>query len=86
MLLLGPIPTSFAQCSTENGSPYTREHIRRFGQYVLDMADLPPRSIRNHCRSRKPERAHRSSKSDASPDPAVIQLVGAFRAYPQLTS
>src|SRR3982751_5694001 len=23
-------------------SPYTREHIRRFGQYVLDMADLPP--------------------------------------------
>jgi hypothetical protein len=21
---------------------YTREHIRRFGQYVLDMADLPP--------------------------------------------
>ena len=42
MLLLGPIPTSFAQCSTENGSPYTREHIRRFGQYVLDMADLPP--------------------------------------------
>src|SRR4051794_17791225 len=23
-------------------SPYTREHIRRFGQYVLDMADVPP--------------------------------------------
>jgi TnpA family transposase len=23
-------------------SPYTREHIRRFGQYVLDMGDLPP--------------------------------------------
>ncbi|MFL5134578.1 MAG: hypothetical protein ACJ8C6_08485, partial [Microvirga sp.] len=67
-------------------SPYTREHIRRFGQYVLDMADLPPRSIRNHCRSRKPERAHRYSNSHASPDPAVIQLVGAFRAYPQLTS
>jgi TnpA family transposase len=22
-------------------SPYTREHIRRFGQYVLDMDDLP---------------------------------------------
>jgi hypothetical protein len=22
-------------------SPYTREHIRRFGQYVLDMANLP---------------------------------------------
>ena len=22
-------------------SPYTREHIRRFGQYVLDMNDLP---------------------------------------------
>jgi len=22
-------------------SPYTREHIRRFGQYVLDMSDLP---------------------------------------------
>ena len=22
--------------------PYTREHIRRFGQYVLDMGDLPP--------------------------------------------
>ena len=21
-------------------SPYTREHIRRFGQYVLDMSDL----------------------------------------------
>src|SRR5829696_8586532 len=45
-----------------------------------------PRSIRNHCRSRKPERAHRYSNSDASPDLAVIQLVGAFRAYPQLTS
>lgn len=23
-------------------SPYTREHIRRFGQYVLNMGDLPP--------------------------------------------
>jgi hypothetical protein len=23
-------------------SPYTREHIRRFGQYVLDMGELPP--------------------------------------------
>src|SRR3954471_2242528 len=45
-----------------------------------------PRSIRNPCRSRKPERAHRYSNSHASPDPAVIQLVGAFRAYPQLTS
>src|SRR3954464_5255671 len=45
-----------------------------------------PRSIRNPCRSRKPERAHRYSNSDPSPDPAVIQLVGAFRAYPQLTS
>ncbi len=22
-------------------SPYTREHIRRFGQYVLDMGNLP---------------------------------------------
>jgi hypothetical protein len=22
-------------------TPYTREHIRRFGQYVLDMNDLP---------------------------------------------
>jgi hypothetical protein len=22
-------------------SPYAREHIRRFGQYVLDMNDLP---------------------------------------------
>jgi hypothetical protein len=22
-------------------SPYTRVHIRRFGQYVLDMNDLP---------------------------------------------
>jgi hypothetical protein len=22
-------------------SPYTREHIRRFGQYVLDMSDAP---------------------------------------------
>ncbi|WP_247882892.1 transposase [Azospirillum sp. TSA2s] len=22
-------------------SPYTREHVRRFGQYVLDMNDLP---------------------------------------------
>ena len=21
--------------------PYTREHIRRFGQYVLEMDDLP---------------------------------------------
>src|SRR4051812_48330501 len=45
-----------------------------------------PRSIRNPCRSRKPERTHRYSNSHASPDPAVIQLVGAFRAYPQLTS
>ncbi len=23
-------------------SPYMREHLRRFGQYVLDMDDLPP--------------------------------------------
>lgn len=23
-------------------SPYTRQHIRRFGQYVLNMGDLPP--------------------------------------------
>ncbi len=23
-------------------SPYMREHIRRFGQYTLDMDDLPP--------------------------------------------
>jgi TnpA family transposase len=23
-------------------SPYARKHIRRFGQYVLDMSDLPP--------------------------------------------
>jgi hypothetical protein len=23
-------------------SPYARGHIRRFGQYVLDMGDLPP--------------------------------------------
>ena len=23
-------------------SPYMREHIRRFGQYVLDMDDHPP--------------------------------------------
>src|SRR4051794_28745904 len=37
-------------------------------------------------RLRKPERAHRCSNSDANPDPAIIQLVGAFRAYPQLTS
>ena len=22
-------------------SPYTREHIRRFGRYILDMNDLP---------------------------------------------
>jgi hypothetical protein len=22
-------------------SPYTRVHIRRFGQYILDMNDLP---------------------------------------------
>ena len=22
-------------------SPYTREHIRRFGSYILDMDDLP---------------------------------------------
>ena len=26
----------------ERLSPYIREHIRRFGQYVLDMEDLPP--------------------------------------------
>jgi hypothetical protein len=23
-------------------SPYIREHLRRFGEYVLDMDDLPP--------------------------------------------
>ena len=23
-------------------SPYAREHIRRYGQYALDMNDLPP--------------------------------------------
>ncbi|MEM8500192.1 MAG: hypothetical protein AAF542_19400 [Pseudomonadota bacterium] len=23
-------------------SPYVREHFRRFGQYLLDMDDLPP--------------------------------------------
>jgi hypothetical protein len=23
-------------------SPYTRDHLRRFGQYTLDMDDLPP--------------------------------------------
>jgi Tn3 transposase DDE domain len=23
-------------------SPYVRDHIRRFGQYTLDMDDLPP--------------------------------------------
>ena len=23
-------------------SPYLREHIRRFGQYMLDMSRLPP--------------------------------------------
>ena len=23
-------------------SPYMREHIRRFGQYVLDMDEIPP--------------------------------------------
>jgi hypothetical protein len=23
-------------------SPYMREHIRRFGRYLLDMEDLPP--------------------------------------------
>ena len=42
MLLLSSVPKSFGPRCTENGSPYTREHIRRFGQYVLDMADLPP--------------------------------------------
>jgi hypothetical protein len=46
-------------------SPYTREHIRRFGQYVLDMGDLPPplrsaatavrgRSVRIFARILKP--------------------------------
>ena len=44
MLLLGSVPKSFGPRCPENGSPYTREHIRRFGQYVLDMADLPPPS------------------------------------------
>jgi hypothetical protein len=39
-------------------SPTTREHIRRFGQYVLDMGASSTRatglrrSIRNHCRLR----------------------------------
>ena len=23
-------------------SPYTRDHLRRFGQFMLDMDDLPP--------------------------------------------
>ena len=33
-----PVTPALVSCL----SPYTREHIRRFGQYVLDMADLPP--------------------------------------------
>src|SRR4051812_46648023 len=33
-----PVTPALAGCL----SPYTREHIRRFGQYVLDMADVPP--------------------------------------------
>jgi TnpA family transposase len=32
-----PVTPELAACL----SPYTREHIRRFGQYVLDMNDLP---------------------------------------------
>ena len=38
-----PVTPALAACL----SPYAREHIRRFGQYALDMdaldmADLPP--------------------------------------------
>lgn len=32
-----PVTPDLAACL----SPYTREHIRRFGPYVLDMSDLP---------------------------------------------
>ena len=32
-----PVTSGLVACL----SPYTREHIRRFGQYVLDMSDLP---------------------------------------------
>jgi Tn3 transposase DDE domain len=35
-------------------SPYTREHIRRFGQYVLNWTTCPGSSSRSHCRSRRP--------------------------------
>jgi hypothetical protein len=32
-----PVTPGLAACL----SPYIREHIRRFGQYVLDMSDRP---------------------------------------------
>ena len=32
-----PVTSGLVACL----SPYAREHIRRFGQYVLDMSDLP---------------------------------------------
>src|SRR3954469_1609568 len=67
-------------------SLHARAHPPLSGNTSSTWPTCRPRSIRNHCRSRKPERAHRYSNSHASPDPAVIQLVGAFRAYPQLTS
>src|SRR3954471_9307720 len=67
-------------------SLHARAHPPLSGNTSSTWPTRPPPSIRNHCRSRRPERAHRYSNSDASPDPAVIQLVGAFRAYPQLTS
>jgi Tn3 transposase DDE domain len=35
-------------------SPYMREHIRRFGQYVLDMDDLPSPSTPSRSRSKSP--------------------------------
>ena len=35
-------------------SPYMREHIRRFGQYVLDMDQLPPPSILSGSHSKMP--------------------------------
>jgi hypothetical protein len=33
-----PVTPEFAACL----SPYSREHIRRFGRLVLDMDELPP--------------------------------------------
>ena len=48
MLLLGSVPKSFGPRCPENGSPYTREHIRRFGQYSTHQLDIHPEAYDPH--------------------------------------